>query len=61
MANTQQCAYDWCDEWSCRASYRPISAEQEATEHRASLVKDGWTDLEGRLYCPNHTPVGGSA
>jgi len=60
MAHTVDCAHDWCAEWSVRASYRPVSAEEEAAEHRASLAGDGWTDLEGRLYCPDHNPFGGS-
>ena len=57
MAHTIRCAHDDCDEYSCRATFRPApSREQEAADHRRSLAADGWADVEGRDYCPDHTP-----
>ncbi|MER6350592.1 hypothetical protein ABT186_01750 [Streptomyces sp. NPDC001634] len=52
------CAYDDCPEWSTVASLKPATREQIAAEHRARLAVDGWTDFEGRDYCPDHTPTG---
>jgi len=50
------CAHDDCDEWSHMASFQPVQPEQLAARHRAGLADEGWTDLEGRDYCPQHTP-----
>ncbi|MFF0138535.1 hypothetical protein ACFYRN_19095 [Streptomyces sp. NPDC005227] len=57
MAHTIECAHDDCDESSLRASYKPTTREQEAAAHRRSLAGDGWGDIEGRDYCPDHTPA----
>ncbi|MEU4256302.1 hypothetical protein AB0B42_00520 [Streptomyces fradiae] len=59
MTATHQvtCAHDWCPEWAITASWHPIGPQQLAAQHRAELAEDGWTDLEGRDYCPDHTPA----
>ena len=54
MAHTVRCAHDWCDEYSVRVSFSPAPPAQEASAHRRELAKDGWSDHEGRDYCPDH-------
>lgn len=54
ICHSVRCCYDECDWYSSQASFTASSKEEAATEHRASLVGEGWTDLEGRLYCPEH-------
>lgn len=54
MAHTIRCSHDWCDEYSLHHSFRSVSRETEAADHRRSLVADGWKDIEGRDYCPEH-------
>lgn len=56
MAHTIHCAHDDCDEYSCRAPFHPEPADLQAIAHRAALAADGWGDVEGRDYCPDHTP-----
>lgn len=56
MAHTIRCAHDDCPEYSLRAAFQPTTREQEAADHRRSLTTDGWTDIEGRDYCPDHNP-----
>ena len=60
MRRTHQviCGHDDCPEWSIRAALQPTTPEQLAAEHRAQLATEGWADLEGRDYCPGHTPTG---
>lgn len=60
MARTHQitCAHDDCGEWSITAVMKTASPEQIAADHRARAAADGWTDVEGRDYCPDHTPTG---
>jgi hypothetical protein len=60
MPRTHQitCAHDDCGEWSVTAVLQAASPAQIAARHRAQVAADGWTDLEGRDYCPNHTPTG---
>jgi hypothetical protein len=52
------CAHDDCPEWSIRAALQPTSPDQLAADHRTTLATEGWTDREGRDYCPDHTPAG---
>jgi hypothetical protein len=60
MARSHQitCAHNDCGEWSITAALQTDNPEQVAAEHRAQLTADGWTDHEGRDYCPQHTPAG---
>jgi hypothetical protein len=56
MAHTIHCAHDDCDEYSCRAPFQPEPPDLQAIAHRAALAADGWSDIEGRDYCPDHRP-----
>ena len=56
MAHTIRCAHDDCPEYSLRAACQPTTREKEAADHRRSLAGDGWSDVEGRDYCPDHAP-----
>ncbi|MFF7184675.1 hypothetical protein ACFZAR_05450 [Streptomyces sp. NPDC008222] len=60
MTRTHQitCAHDDCPEWSITTTARRIHPAWLAAEHRARAAADGWTDVEGRDYCPDHTPTG---
>lgn len=57
MAHTIRCAHDDCPEISTRVAFQPTPREKEAADHRRSLAADGWSDVEGRDYCPDHTPA----
>ncbi|MFD9223771.1 hypothetical protein ACFWDI_28160 [Streptomyces sp. NPDC060064] len=53
---------DSCQEYSITAFYQPGTREERAAEHRRKLAADGWTDREGRDYCPEHSqPAAASA
>lgn len=56
MAHTIHCAYDDCPELSTLATLQPTPYEQQAADHRRALAAEGWSDVEGRDYCPDHTP-----
>ena len=56
MAHTIRCAHDDCLEVSTRVAFQPTPREKEAADHRRSLAADGWSDVEGRDYCPDHNP-----
>lgn len=56
MAHTVRCAHDDCSELSTRVSFKPTPREEEAAAHRRALAADGWSDVEGRDYCPDHIP-----
>lgn len=53
-SHTVRCAADLCDEYSVRVSFADTDREGLAREHRAVLVAEGWSDVEGREYCPDH-------
>lgn len=53
-SHTVHCAADLCDEYSVRVSFQDADREGLAHEHRAALVGEGWSDVEGRDYCPDH-------
>lgn len=55
-AHTITCAGNWCPEFAVRVSFRAISEQEQAPTHRAELASEGWTDIEGRDYCPNCAP-----
>lgn len=50
-----------CDHDDCLAYVITVRMSATLTErdtaHRRVLAADGWTDLEGRDYCPDHTPA----
>lgn len=56
--HTIRCAHDDCPEYSIsiRVAFQPTTREKEATDHRGSLADDGWSYVEGRDYCPDHSP-----
>jgi hypothetical protein len=56
MAHTVRCAQDDCPEYSLRVGFKPASREEEAADHRRKLASEGWSDVEGRDYCPDHAP-----
>lgn len=53
-SHTIHCANDWCDEYSTRISFQGTDTETLAREHRSAIAADGWSDVEGRDYCPEH-------
>lgn len=59
MRQTHQvtCAFDDCPEWSITAALQPTDRQQLAADHRIQLAADGWVDVEGRDYCPDHDPA----
>ncbi|MFF0777053.1 hypothetical protein [Streptomyces sp. NPDC003720] len=63
MPKTHQitCAHDDCEAWSHTAAFQPADYDRLAADHRAQLAADGWTDVEGRDYCPTHPPAARSA
>ncbi|MFJ4682045.1 hypothetical protein [Streptomyces sp. NPDC088789] len=56
VGHTVNCAYDDCSEYSLRMPFHPTPPEKVAADHRRSLARDGWGDVEGRDYCPDHKP-----
>lgn len=47
--------YTRCHAYAITAS-STYTVEERTTKHRQSLTADGWTDVEGRDYCPDHNP-----
>jgi hypothetical protein len=47
-----------CDNEDCTAymitAGLSATREERDVKHRRMLTADGWTDLEGRDYCPEH-------
>jgi hypothetical protein len=56
MAHTIHCAHEDCPELSTAASFKQTPREEVAADHRRSLAAEGWSDVEGRDYCPDHNP-----
>lgn len=56
MAHTICCAHNDCPEYSVHVTFQAASRDTEATDHRHSIAADGWSDVEGRDYCPDHNP-----
>ncbi len=46
-----------CDTYAVTGHLRPKPAAVQRATHQADLQADGWTDLEGRDYCPDHKPT----
>lgn len=57
MAHTIHCAHDECPERSVRVAFKTASREEAAAAHRRALAAEGWSDVEGRDYCPDHIPT----
>ena len=49
------CDHDDCTAYAITAGLSAARQERD-DRHRRMLANDGWTDLEGRDYCPDHTP-----
>lgn len=50
------CDKDDCPAYTITAFYRPLTRQEQDAKHLRELAADGWTDLEGRDYCPDHNP-----
>lgn len=62
-ATTSQttCDYEDSDSKACHAyaitaHYKKTTVDEQAAEHNRKLAADGWADVEGRDYCPDHKP-----
>jgi hypothetical protein len=51
---------DFCPEFVLSSFFDRVPAEQREPKHRAAVAREGWTDHEGRDYCPEHSPVNAS-
>jgi hypothetical protein len=49
-------ADDFCPAYSITGFFQSTTSTERATTHRRKLAADGWTDHEGRDYCPEHKP-----
>lgn len=49
------CAAEYCSAYSLRGLFQGTFTEDLIREHREDNVSDGWTDREGRDYCPDHS------
>lgn len=47
---------DDCTAFAITAFLQATTPEERAAKHLRELAADGWTDLEGRDYCPDHNP-----
>jgi hypothetical protein len=46
-----------CHAYVITAFYQQTAPAEQAAKHAAALATDGWTDVEGRDYCPDHSPL----
>jgi hypothetical protein len=46
-----------CTAYALTGHYQQSTVAEQAADHNSRLAADGWTDLEGRDYCPEHTPM----
>lgn len=56
------CEYEDSDSKACHAyaitaHYQKTTVDEQAAEHNRKLAADGWSDVEGRDYCPDHKPT----
>lgn len=56
------CDYEDADSKACHAyaitgHWKKTTVEEQAAEHNRKLADDGWSDVEGRDYCPDHSPA----
>lgn len=54
VMHTIHCAGNLCGEYSVRADFQAKDREEAARNHRQDLIGEGWADIEGRDYCPEH-------
>ncbi|MFF9199995.1 hypothetical protein ACF09L_32790 [Streptomyces sp. NPDC014779] len=47
------CDHDYCTAYAITVGISDTREERDA-KHRRALAEDGWTDVEGRDYCPDH-------
>jgi hypothetical protein len=50
------CDDDFCPAYTITVFLQPATPEKRDAKHRRELAADGWADVEGRDYCPDHTP-----
>lgn len=50
-----------CHAYAITGFYQPAASEEQAAKHASDLAVDGWADVEGRDYCPDHDPRGAVA
>jgi len=48
--------YKRCHSYVITGFFQQSTADEQAAKHRRELAADGWTDVEGRDYCPDHNP-----
>lgn len=56
-SHTITCSDEYCLAYSFRGFFQGVATEERIRKHRADNVADGWTDHEGRDYCPDHNPM----
>ncbi|MGW1468494.1 hypothetical protein ACWCPT_29630 [Streptomyces sp. NPDC002308] len=49
--------YKRCQESAVTGHVRQTTVADQAAAHDRSLAADGWGDVEGRDYCPDHNPT----
>lgn len=45
-----------CHAYAITGHWKKTTPEKQAAAHARSLAADGWADVEGRDYCPDHDP-----
>jgi hypothetical protein len=48
--------YKRCHSYAITGFPQQTTADEQTAKHHRSLAADGWTDVEGRDYCPDHNP-----
>jgi len=46
-----------CHAYSITSFYQQTVPAEQAAKHARALAADGWADVEGRDYCPDHNPL----
>ncbi|AQS70872.1 hypothetical protein [Streptomyces pactum] len=54
------CDDENCTNYAITAAYQTTTPADQAARHNAALAVDGWADIEGRDYCPEHNPAQGA-
>ncbi|MFJ3089079.1 hypothetical protein [Streptomyces sp. NPDC086838] len=47
----------FCPEFVLSSFFDRVPPEQRPERHRKAVAEEGWTDLEGRDYCPDYRPT----
>lgn len=45
-----------CHAYAITGFWRTPTVDDQTAKHQRDLAADGWTDHEGRDYCPDHKP-----